>query len=561
MFKKTPHIKPLSNLKNSEQRKLQQEVQKQFGVDEFVFSGNTVKQTNFQSTTSVGTIYLNDEKIPVPLFFKEKHGSGPLWPSVYACWSHPGLLPIILTHSVVIEDHLFNGANLMISGTMPPFDVAHLHKGRPCGIANYKSPDVIIAVGTLKMDLEPFNTTGVVGHSGVVVEVAHHFADGLADAFRLKLDIPDKLESATTQEVAEEPPVEAKPTSPVTNPVAVDDLAEVLETLSVEDVDYFMTRALYYTLTQEPKLALPINASNFMSMHLMKCLPKGIDATEVNVKKSSWKKTAKYLKHFEKEGLLKLKGKGDDLVVVGSTDSKTHAGLKDFVPYLVGNSIAESGPKSQTTNGPVMFAVTSFQPDSTAQTALPLGGQRYFSGPEIREVLNEYITANKLAQPNNPKMVLLNDTLFGMVTKGNEEKQTTKRIMARPEILERVMKYHFKTLYQLFKDKDTPLTKHPQKGEPPKVHIITEMKIGRKVVTRVYNFDHLNIRDTEFAADLRKLCSASTTIGKTVSTPVVSEIQVQGAHGPLIIDHLRELGVPSSWVVFENKVKPKKKRK
>lgn len=83
------------------------------------------------------------------------------------------------------------------------------------------------------------------------------------------------------------------------------------------------------------------------------------------------------------------------------------------------------------------------------------------------------------------------------------------------------------------------------------------MKIGRKVITRVSNFEVFQVDPESLAADLRKICSGSTTISES-QTFKCAEVQVQGPHGQSIIDHLNKLGIPSKWIDFENKLKKKK---
>lgn len=573
MFKKEPRVKALSNLKNSERKKLQSRIQTQFHASEFKFESNTIKQTNFVSIVSQGTIYTNDNG-NIPIFFKEKH-SDTIYPTVFACWNEPTLLPIILTHTVVIEDHIFNGANLMISGTIPPFS-SDLKEGVICGIANMTSPNVVIAVGVVEMkDLTQYNTTGVLGKSGVVVKVVHHVEDGLFKEFKVKLDIPESVEIAGGEEaeaITEELPAEIKPS---TN-VSVEDVAEVLDKLTIEDIDYFMTRALYYTITQDEALTTPITASNFMSAHLMKNLPHNLNPNEVNVKKSSWKKTAKYLKHYEKEGFLKLKGKGDDLVITQVIKTKDE--LKNFVPYKTNNGSGNSGdskgdtPSNKSNNS---FTIeTLYKPSSAMKTFMAqqltemysndpaksreFSMMQYYNVSDIKDVVNYYTKVQSLVDKKNPKNIMLDDKLFGMVNK-SVNKPTFERMTSRAQILDPIVANNFNELYKIYDSKGTPLFKQPRKGSVPHINIVTEMKIGRKIVTRINNFEVFNIVSDEFAGDLRKLCSGSTTLTETQQYG--TEVQIQGPHGPAIISYLNDkIGIPNKWIEFENKVKKKKKR-
>lgn len=194
MFKKEPHIKALSNLKNSERKKLLQTCIKQTNNEEYTFPTSIIKQTNFGGQKSVGTVYTDENNIPI--LFKEKHCEQ-LYPTVYSCWKNPSLLPIVLTHGFVIEEHLFNGANLMISGSIPPFD-SRCNVGTLCGVAGKQSPKVVLAIGVVELDLPSYDR--VIGETGVAVKVIHHFNDGLFKAFKVKLEPPVVLNTESEDE-------------------------------------------------------------------------------------------------------------------------------------------------------------------------------------------------------------------------------------------------------------------------------------------------------------------------------------------------------------------------
>lgn len=565
MFKKEPHIKALSNLKNSERKKLLQTCKKQTNNEEYTFPTSTIKQTNFSGQKSLGTVYTDENNTPI--LFKEKHNEQ-LFPTVYSCWENHTLLPIVLTHGFVIEEHLFNGANLMISGSIPPFD-PRCKIGTLCGVASRQAPKLVLAVGIVEMDLPSYSR--VIGETGVAVKIVHHFNDGLSKAFKVKLEPPAAFDVASEDEDIDSTQIEIQEETKTTEKtrenvqeanINIEEIAEVLDHLSVSDVDYFITRALYYTLTQDKTLALPISASNFISNHIMRNLPP-IDHNEVNVKRTSWKKSAKFLKHFEKEGFLKLKGKGDDLTIVGKNTDKDE--LKNFVPYKLGvnNSAKEKGENTNSkekTSG-MMYSLTLYKPfnlakDLVKEANLPF--QTYYTSQDIRSAITQYISIKNLVDAKDKGKVVMDDLLYNMVNKKKKDPDVA-RVIPRAQILDPLLANNFTEFYQIYKNDDTLLSRTPMKGSPPRIKIITEMKIGRKVITKVSNFEALQIDPELLAADLRKICSGSTTIGES-QTFKSAEVQVQGPHGQLIIDHLNKSGVPNKWIDFENKLKKKKKK-
>ena len=121
----------------------------------------------------------------------------------------------------------------------------------------------------------------------------------------------------------------------------------------------------------------------------------------------------------------------------------------------------------------------------------------------------------------------------------------TKTEMPRDQLLK-----HFLTKFSPYYQINNSVV---YKGTPPKIEIVTELKIGRKVVTRVSNYEKFEIKTETLAKELRNKCSGSSTI-------VDNDVQVQGPHGKLIIDILKEKGVPVSYINFEDKTKKKKNK-
>lgn len=561
MFKKDPHIKALSNLKNSERKKLLASVREQREVSDYQFPTQVVKQTTFKGQTSAGTVYTDEQNVPI--WFKEKHGSL-MFPTVFTCWSNPDILPVVQTHEHVVEEKLLKGADLMLPGMVPPFS-SKCSKGSLVGVVSTRSPRVIKAIGIVQLDLPSY--TRVIGETGVAVNIIHTFDDGLCKAFKMKLEPPEVIEdtSSKTEEREEEhvdSADEGKAIAATTQArmVNTEDVSEQLNELSAEDIDHFLTRSLYYTLTQDDRLQLPINASNFVSNHILHNLPP-VDHNQVNMKKSSWKKSAKFLKHFEKANFLKLKGKGDDLVVVGINKDKDE--LKKFVPYRIGGHGEPTQTKAKAQeNSNMMQAVSLYKPISSVKEfskAVDLPPNKIFTAQELKAALDSYILEKNLVKKDDKKMVLLDDTLFPMINRSTK-KENALRTISRAQIMPPFLANNFTEHFQILKG-DVPLFKTALKGAIPEIHIVTEMKIGRKVVTKVSNFEKFQLDAETLAAELRKRCSGSTTIGETMSSPKTLEVTVQGPHGAIVIGMLNEYGIPTKWINFQNKLKNKKKRK
>lgn len=95
---------------------------------------------------------------------------------------YPSILPTIKTHPHVLGV-LAKGADLMLPGTIPPFDPRAI-KGAIVGVVSHDEPEKITAIGHCNLNLTQFDN--VVGRSGVAVEIVHHLHDTLLEKRILK---------------------------------------------------------------------------------------------------------------------------------------------------------------------------------------------------------------------------------------------------------------------------------------------------------------------------------------------------------------------------------------
>ncbi|AOA63612.1 Translation machinery-associated protein 64 [Komagataella phaffii CBS 7435] len=565
MFKKDPDLKPLSNLKNSDRKKLFAKVVEDYKVSnvpiDYLFPSDS-KQGNFKSPLKIsGTIYTDAESTPT--WFKTKDSN--VLPSIMTLWRYPSLIPIVLTNDMVIGK-LINGADLMLPGCIPPFD-SRCVKGSIVGVASYKQPNVVYAVGECLLGLSDVEET--VGKSGVAVRVYHHFEDHLCQLAKITLKPPKEEEALETilqfQDVTSEQPVEedglhnnAEALNSEVQDETIEheasdsnELAEVLTELTVEDVDMFFERALLQTITQD-KISLPISASNFMN-HILKNMPP-IDSSLVTMKKTSWKKTSKYLKAMQKLKLLDLKGKGEDLTII-SVASSDNEKVRKFVPYTVKsvNSSKQSQNKPSKDKLTILFyykpnsCTRSFFNDNDKVTNV------LYSQQELKNILNEYIRSKDLVREKNK--IFLNPPLQEIV------KLKEGRTIARDKIFSEFLKgftINHKIIPINTPDEEVESIKI-KKGNVPKVEIVTEMRIGRKVVTRISNFEVYHIKAQELANELRVKCSGSTTIGENIQSKS-TEVTVQGPHEKIVQELLAAKGLSPAWFNVTNKLKAKKKR-
>lgn len=570
-------------MKSSERRKLLAAVGKTYKLPqeqlskeaEMAIMPATTKQASFQSVQGhKGTIYTDENETPT--WFKSRDSQ--LYPLLYTLWKAPYILAKVQTHPHVIKI-LSGGADLMLPGTVPPFDKRAV-RGAIVGVVDTDHPTVIKAVGRCMINMSQYDN--VVGRTGTAVEILHYLGDELcamnkfvdipvpsehlSDEYPLKeVETEEKKDDTAEENAKNEPERPSGETpEPSTSSGAVssqekpqtDGLAEVLSELSVEDIDNFFIRALLQTLKNDT-VELPATASTFMSGHIYKNLPV-IDPSYANVKKTSWKKTAKFLKAMDKLKYLSVKGKDEDLSIISLMAKETPV-VQNFVPHkTIGSSGLGSAPTSNRKDkSKELTVVYLYKPTSKAKKLFADVGapfQKLYTQSELKQLLDKYIKIKELVNVKNPKNVNVDDTLNSITNLGVGSVLRDK--LFKPFLT------NCSPLYKILKpgenvdDNDIEL----YKGEPPKIKIITQMKIGRKVITRMLNFEKYYIKLHVLADDLKVKCLGSTTTGPCVENPALTEVTVQGPHGKIVIDYFLDKGVPVLFIDFVDKVKKKGKR-
>lgn len=249
---------------------------------------------------------------------------------------------------------------------------------------------------------------------------------------------------------------------------------------------------------------------------------------------------------------MKTKGKGDD-VIITNLISKDDPLIQNFITHRSVQS--SSGSKLEPTKKKKdheLDIVYLYRPTSKLRIILNKLDKNYdklYTAAEVRQILQEYIKISGLVDKANPKVVVPDEALSA----ASKIKESCTREKLFPAFLSTFTINHSITKPG---EKDGIILK----GEPPKISIISEMRIGRKVVTRVQNFEHYFIKPHILAEELRNKCSGSSTIGQSVQNPNITEVTVQGPHAKLISDWLnKEKGIPVTFIDVEDKTKKKKK--
>ncbi|GEQ71860.1 hypothetical protein JCM33374_g5546 [Metschnikowia sp. JCM 33374] len=582
MFKKPPQVKSSSNVKSSERRHLLTEICKQFHIkredltkdQELALLPAVTKQATYHSIQEhKGTIYFDGDERPTWFRVRDSH----LYPTVYTLWRAGYLLPVILTNPFVIS-RIVGNANLLLPGCIPPFDKRAL-RGALVGVASYDSPTVIKAIGTCSLNLTQFDD--VQDRQGTAVTIIHRIEDELFNLYEGETapesvdntfpKAPVSTEDVSTEDLTTETVAQNEDLSNLDNPASglfehnnqedtedikeadpIEDLADTVEELAVDDLDNFFIRSFLQSV-KTCKIDLPLSSSKFMSDYILKNLPK-MDTKFANIKKTSWKKSAKFLKALEKMKYLTLKGKGDDVNIVTLTVPQDI--IRDFVTHKTIEASKASGAANKKASETKMSVLSLYKPTNKSRVIfnkLNLDYQKLYPAHELKEIMNKYIKEADLASKKNPKLVALDSALSSAANISDSD-------ISRDKLFPQFLK-SFSPNYTILAPGATyDSSCVVKKGDPKKIKILTQTVLGRKKTTTVSDFEHFHIKPQLLAEDLKNKCSGSTAIGPSKHNPAVLEVMVQGPHGPTIIDYLKEKGVPISFIDFEDKSKSKKKR-
>ncbi|KZM24624.1 uncharacterized protein EKO05_0008680 [Ascochyta rabiei] len=539
-----------------------------------------------------------------------------MYPTVYTLWHNPKIVPLLYTPLYVVEK-LQGGADLMTPGLQrgPPFP-KKATKGAIVAIASLEAPTVPMAVGTCAIDVSALGSTqGTKGHA---VETFHWARDelwswstgnkpgrdppALIEAWDEQADDDTSLVERTAAVDLDDNDggvsLDADPTerSRAEQAQGVDgenapsnkDFVDVVEDkeLTTKEIDDAFKNAFFYGVRHhmehnrsQPSFGLdfPLSQSAVMALLVQPFLPTYTPArtASLQIKKSSWKNLRKFIKHLDKQQVVKSKDRDGNEVVIQDIDFKDRQ-IEAFVPYRLPKKDASTGASAngkpaaplsaESSVGQKLKLVSLLRPKEKlapiihAAKADPRG---LYTPHELKQLLIAYIEAENLVNAKNRRLITINpqlaDALLGSTAVDNAALSTGT--IARDVLAERMVAAASPFHVILRNDADVNDAK-PKAGAPPKIQITLETRSGNKTVTKVHGLEPFYIAPQPLADELRKTCAGSTSVdklqGSSPKAPVM-EVLVQGPQKDAILKALEKRGVNKNWVEVVDKTKGKKK--
>lgn len=528
-------------------------------------------------------VYTNDHVRPQWIELKDV-----IAPTVYGAWDAPFVLPLVVTVPYTV-DRLQNGAHLMIPGIFEPLP-EHAPAGSVVGISLTTSPNVPVAVGITLVDcsrgvLDPDSA------EGRAVQIVNIIGDTLWDTYKGDKTIPKDLdraipasegdgaaggESSKSTGSGGEPASE--PTGqPPEQKDSVDELAANLadaktedspaggstdstetpepesttdDSLTAEEVDEAFRMALLQVIKKKAlgeDIELPISSSQLVSSHILPNLP--YKHPGLQMKKTSWKKAAKFFKQAEKDGLVKYRERGGEGVVL-SFAGGDHPTIQQFQIYKVkARKPGAASSNKKDTDTTKMTAIEYFRPRSAASplfTAAGLSASGVYPAPVLRDVVNKYIGEHNLVDTKDKKQVVLDDVLAKALGA-----PATQRTIGRDKLVSSLQSNSapFHIIAPQGRERDFK----PAKGPIPTILVATERRGGHKIVTLISGLEKFHIDPVTFFEKLRVACAGSGSVNDLRADSDLKQVMIQGNQVTQVVHLLEQHGVRPAWIETKSK--------
>ena len=633
MFKKKPQIKNLSPLKSSERRKLADQIRKDYSLPEPQTEQSQDEDGQApqpQTLTSIRNALLPDPTSSAK--FTTTHGSSStlisgtlyvgahpgqderiLWfqigkderliPTVYTLWQNPDLIPLLHIGETIVAK-LKGGADLFVPGLVKPdhgFD-ERATKGSIVAVAGHRSDTVPRWVGISQVDIPALQDNA----TGSAAEGLHWEGDELWSWSSLKkggLAAPESIhgwqgltarseESSIEDDEPEDEHVQggvALESSTTNLKISDTDAAGEDEHVpSPKEVDDAFVEAFLYAIHDAKKnvpgephgLDFPIQPSFLISNMIQPYLRH--QSPHYNVKKSSWKNAKKFIKHLDKQTLVKSKDRNGGETVILDIDFKDER-IKSFQPYrLPKPKVAETtedsanvitkDPTTDQSLGQKLSLQVVYRAASKLVPELLPSKTAFYTAPEITSALKQYIENNPdLVNESKKRYIKLNPFIANHILGSNPSSDDSKALASgevdRGALNRRILDDdHLCIPYHILLRNDQTLgsdsSLKPKSGPPPKITLTIERRGGNKVVTAVAGLEGFFINPQLIRPELQKKCAGSASVGQLMGgKPGMLEVQVQGDQRSVIEKEvLGKRGVQPEWIEIVDKTKKKGKK-
>ncbi|PHT68345.1 hypothetical protein T459_27832 [Capsicum annuum] len=543
-----------------------------------------------------------------PIFFDVDGRGHHIFPTVYALWRVPELLPAFLLKGGEVSRFVLGGADLMFPGiSITSEGFPSFSAGEPWAVKVPGNP-AAIAVGTTTMSSTEALKAGL---RGKALKICHYYRDTLWESAE-NCHIPNAgfLEGVVFEDPAVSFSSRASDSSEVDPSVdpgnvtnnenmgemvdadadssgfnhpstiqndgadeitvqLTNDLSElnVAETsvdksktggqhsLSVEEVDALLDKCLLQALhTTIKEKDLPICGSTFWSSQVLPCRPLGIT---LDIKKSSHKKLSKWLQAKASGGLISVKEDKHKKEVILFAVDRNHPDYLSYKPEK--KKVDKPGPSTNNASNEDLLRKTLevseiYKPSVHVNPIFASVGAEtsgVYTASEASEMVFQYVEKENLVKPSNKSTVTLDATLCDALFKGAIKKGSTYPTEIHKKDLGQTFIGRMQAHHCVTRGNDTVV----RKGALKPIQIMTEKRQGNKKVTKLSGMESFLLDAEALASELQKKFACSTTVAELPGKKG-QEVLVQGG----VIDDLarylvEHYGVPKRYIEVLDKTR------
>ncbi|GMH17352.1 hypothetical protein Nepgr_019193 [Nepenthes gracilis] len=561
MFKKAVEAKSLQRLSGADKKKLRRTLKDNFprasdaNFDALLPIKAEITVAKFQNRVLVYGV-----EDGFPMFFDIDGRGSDLYPTVYALWKVPDLLPSFTLRGGEVSRFIIGGADLMFPGiSVPPEGLPSFAAGEPWAVKVPGNP-APIAVGATTMSSTEALKAGL---RGKALRITHYYHDllwesvegrfvpnagfledvVLADPSSLTSVASDSYEGDASndqnsgidiKEVVEanvgynvhldfeddQNNIVEHVTTKMDDLKVIDNVsgdhpnAKDQHSILAEDVDVLLNKCLLQALHMTVNdTDLPMPGSTLWANHVLPCRPSGVT---LDIKKSSFKKLTKWLQSKASSGLISVKEDKYKKEVVLLAVNRKHLDYTSFKPEK-----RQSEKNDQTSDqadaesqSPRLLEVEEIYKPSihVSRIFASVGADTagLFSASEATEIVFRYIEKEKMVKPTDKSLVILDavlcDALYkGAIKKGSFYPTEIHKKDLGPTFVNRMQAHH-----RVTRGSDTVV----RKGAINMIQIMTERRQGNKKVTRVSGFETFLMDAESLASELQKMFACSTTVAE-----------------------------------------------
>ncbi|GLT65980.1 hypothetical protein SLA2020_383760 [Shorea laevis] len=611
MFKKTVEAKAHQRLSGADKKKLKRTIRDRFprasdaDIDALLPPKAEITVAKFQNRVHVYGV-----EGGFPVFFDVDGRGTEIFPTVFALWMVPELLPSFILKGGEVSRFVIGGADLMFPGiSVPPEGLTSFSAGEPWAVKVPGNP-APIAVGSTTMSS---NEALKANLRGKALRITHYYRDLLWESVdghyvpnagffedvvfedpasssscqasyscEGSKDDPDNQQNVidnknigesdkTSDVISETNAASSSQNDPqnaaeeITENVGDLKLVDSVEaappnveeqlSLSTEDVDSHLDKCLLQALhTTVKDKDLPMPGSTLWSNHVLPCRPSGVT---LDIKKSSHKKLSKWLQAKSSTGLITVKEDKYKKEIMLLSVNHGHPDYLSFKPEKRQvQKVDQAGdyPASESRSPNVLDVAEVYKSSAHVNPIFASVGAdmgKLYSASEASDVVFKYIEKENLVKPTNKAIVVLDATLCDALFKGAIKKGSTYPTEIHKKDLGTTFINRMQAHHVVTRGTESVV----RKGALKAIQIVTERRQGNKKVTKVSSLETFLMDPEAIASELQKKFACSTTVAELPGKKGL-EVIIQGGVIDDVAKHLIEqYGIPKRYIEVLDKTK------